>query len=445
LIPYYIALNFFESILKLNGYPIQEAKKQLADIQNIPENEYESHIFKQRKAIVEYHLKHNSFYKSFLGDSSTEKWEGIPIMRKKDLQIPLKDRISQGFNIKECYVSKTSGSSGTPLVFAKDKYCHALTWAEIIDRFGWFSIDFNHSYQARFYGIPLSFLAYQKERLKDRLSHRFRFPIFDLSEKKLEEFLTIFRKKEFYFINGHTSSIVLFAKYLKEKKIILTDVCPSLKYCVVTSEMLYDSDKKLLEEILNVPIINEYGASEIDLIAFTNSKDEFIVNSETLFVEILDENNNSVPHGETGNVVITSLYNMAQPLIRYEVGDLGILSPNSTLKTPILQQLIGRSNDIAYLPSGKTVPGHTLYYVTKSVIEDDGNVKEFIVEQLTLDRFKIIYVSDTELQKEQIDTIHKAMTQYLEEGLSIQLEKVAVLDRSNRGKLKQFISSIEQK
>ncbi|MFT4643971.1 MAG: phenylacetate-CoA ligase, partial [Planctomycetota bacterium] len=103
-----------------------------------------------------------------------------------------------------------------------------------------------------------------------------------------------------------------------------------------------------------------------------------------------------------------------------------------------------RSNDIAYLPSGKTVPGHTLYYVTKSVIEDDGNVKEFIVEQLTLETFKIIYVSDTELQKEQINTIHKAMTQYLEEGLSIQLEKVAVLDRSNRGKLKQFYSYLNK-
>ena len=437
-------MNFFESILKLNGYSIQEAKKQLADIQNIPENEYNLYVVNQRKAIVDYHLKNNSFYQSFARNISSETWEDIPIMQKKDIQIPLKDRISQGFNIKDCYVSKTSGSSGTPLIFAKDKYCHALTWAEIIDRFGWFSIDFNRSYQARFYGIPLGVFAYQKERLKDRLSHRFRFPIFDLSEKKLNEFLGVFRKKKFYFINGHTSSIVLFAKFLKEKNLILTDVCPSLKYCVVTSEMLYDSDKKLLQEVLNVPIINEYGASEIDLIAFTNEKDEFIVNSETLFVEILDEENNPVPHGEVGKVVITSLYNKAQPLIRYEVGDLGILSPKSTLKRPILQQLIGRSNDIAYLPSGKTVPGHTLYYVTKSVIEDDGNVKEFVVEQLTIDTFKIIYVSDTELQKEQINNIHKAMSDYLEEGLEVVLEKVDVLDRSNRGKLKQFYSYLNK-
>ena len=437
-------MNFFETILKLNGFPIQEAKKQLADIQNIPENEYESYVLKQRKAIVDYHITNNSFYKSFIGSTSTNVWEDIPIMQKKDIQIPLKERMSQDFNKKKCYVSKTSGSSGIPLTFAKDKYCHALSWAGIIDRFGWFSIDFNRSYQARFYGIPLGFLTYQKERLKDRLSHRFRFPIFDLSDKKLEEFLTIFRKKKFYFINGHTSSIVLFAKYLKEKNLILTEVCPSLKYCVVTSEMLYDSDKKLLQEILNVPIINEYGTSEIELIAFTNSKDEFIINSETLFVEILDEENNPVPHGDLGKIVVTSLYNKAHPLIRYEAGDLGVLSSKSTLKTPILQELTGRSNDIAYLPSGKTVPGHTLYYVTKNVIEDDGNVKEFVVEQIALETFKIIYVSDTELQKEQIDVIHKAMSKYLEENLTIQLERVEVLDRSNRGKLKQFYSNLNK-
>lgn len=434
-------MNFFETILKLNGFPIKEAKKQLAEIQEIPEKEYESYVFKQRDAIVEYHLKNNSFYNTFLGDASTKKWEDIPVMQKKDIQVPLEDRISKGFSIKKCYVSKTSGSSGTPLIFAKDKYCHALTWAEIINRFGWFNINFNSSYQARFYGIPLGFVNYQKERLKDRLSHRFRFPIFDLSEKKLEEFLQVFRKKKFYFINGHTSSIVLFAKFLQKKNLILTEVCPTLTYCVVTSEMLYDSDKKLLQVVLNVPIINEYGASEIDLIAFTNQKDEFIVNSETLFVEILDENNQAVPHGEVGKIVVTSLYNKAQPLIRYEVGDLGILSPKSTLKTPILQQLVGRSNDIAYLPSGKTVPGHTLYYVTKSVIEDDGNVKEFIVEQLALDTFKIVYVSERELNETNVDTIHKAMSQYLEADLNIQLERVEVLDRSNRGKLKQFYSN----
>ena len=65
----------------------------------------------------------------------------------------------------------------------------------------------------------------------------------------------------------------------------------------------------------------------------------------------------------------------------------------STPKKPILQQLIGRTNDIAILPSGKKSPGLTFYYVTKSIIEDDGNVKEFIIKQTKIDTFEIEYVS----------------------------------------------------
>ncbi|GHC44571.1 phenylacetate--CoA ligase family protein [Ulvibacter litoralis] len=435
-------MNLFESTLKLNGFPISEAKKRLQEIQEISEADYEAYVTKARMDIVMFHLNENPFYQSFVGSKTVPQWKDLPILQKKDLQKPLKERLSKGYAEKNCYQNKTSGSSGHPFVFAKDKMCHALTWAEILDRFGWYNINFNTSLQARFYGIPLDTVGYQKERFKDRLSSRYRFPIFDLSEEKLELFLEKFRSKKFDYINGYTSSIVLFAKFLKKKNIVLTTICPSLKQCIVTSEMLYDSDKKLLETTFGVPVINEYGASELDLIAFTNAQDEFVVNSETLFVEIVDENNQPVLHGESGRIIITSLYNKAHPLIRYDVGDTGILSPASTFKKPILQQLVGRTNDVATLPSGKTVPGLTFYYVTKSVIEDDGNVSEFVIEQTALDTFKITYVSEKALTSEEISTIKKALYTYLEEGLTLTFERVSVLNRNNRGKLKQFISNL---
>jgi phenylacetate-CoA ligase len=175
----------------------------------------------------------------------------------------------------------------------------------------------------------------------------------------------------FDYINGYTSSIVLFAKFLQDKNVvILKEVCPTLKVCMVTSEMLFESDKKLLKTWLGVPVVNEYGASELDLIAYTDRNDDFIVNSETLFVEILDENNHPVPKGEEGRIVITSLYNKAHPFIRYDIGDLGSFCETGTLQKPILKSLTGRTNDVALLPNGKKVPGLTFYYVTKSIIED---------------------------------------------------------------------------
>ena len=419
---------------------MQEAKTELQKIIAIPEEDYGLFIEQKKAEIVNFHLINNPFYKELIGFDPFENWSDLPVLNKRNLQKPLKERLSFGYNEKTVYLNKTSGSSGHPFVFAKDKFCHALTWASNIYRFGWYGIDFNSSYQARFYGIPMDFIGNKKERFKDFLSHRFRFSIFNLSDEVLEGFLKNFRTKKFDYINGYTSSIVLFAKFLQKKNIVLKQICPTLKVCMVTSEMLFEEDKLLLEKQFGIPIVNEYGASELDLIAFQNPEGDWQVNSETLFVEILDENNQAVPNGTSGRIVITSLFNKAHPFIRYDIGDIGILDEKSTLKKPILKQLIGRTNDVAILPSGKKSPGLTFYYVTKSIIEDDGNVKEFVIKQTKIDQFEVVYVSESELNVEQIEKINQAVSLYLEPNLNFTFSRKKTLERSNRGKLKQFTS-----
>ena len=435
--------KFFNLSLVLNGFPIRKATDELKKIESISANDFENYVLEQRNKIATFHLNNNKFYRELVGKSAFQNWNELPVMTKKELQKPLKVRLSNDYSIKDVYVNKTSGSSGIPFVFAKDKFCHALTWANNINRFGWFGIDFNSSLQARFYGIPLDFIGNKKERFKDFLSHRYRFPVFDLSDSVLEEVLLKFQTKKFTYINGYTSSIVLFAKFLKQKNIVLNNVCPSLKFCIVTSEMLFEDDKLLLQQQFGVTVINEYGASELDLIAFQNPAGEWQINSETLFVEILDDNNNPVPNGQEGRIVITSLYNKAQPFIRYAVGDMGVLDEKSTYKKPILKKLIGRTNDFALLPSGKKSPGLTFYYVTKSIIEDDGNVKEFVIKQTQIDTFEIEYVSQNELTANQILKIEKAIATYLESGLHFKFNRKEKLQRSRSGKLKQFESMVK--
>jgi phenylacetate-CoA ligase len=207
--------------------------------------------------------------------------------------------------------------------------------------------------------------------------------------------------------------------------------------------MLFEDDKALLEKQFGIPVVNEYGASELDLIAFQNPIGEWQSNCETLFIEVLDDNNNVLPNGKEGRIVITSLYNKAHPFIRYDIGDIGILDEKSTLKKPILKKLLGRTNDIAILPSGKKSPGLTFYYITKSIIEDDGNVKEFVIKQTKIDTFNIEYVSNFELTEVQIQQIKNATTTYLEEGLMFYFIRKEKLERSKSGKLKQFVSLIK--
>jgi phenylacetate-CoA ligase len=439
-----VALKIFDISLRLNGFPIEVAREFLSEIVAVPEKDYADFLEKRKRDIAEFHLQNNPLYKSIVGKSSFETWTDLPIMKKSDLQKPLSQRLSKGYSEKNVFINKTSGSSGDPMTFAKDKFCHALIWANIMRRFKWYGIDFNHSWQARFYGMPLDKIANAKLRLKDFLSHRYRFNIFDFSDAGMDKMIDVFRNKKFDYINGYTNSVLLLAKHLQKKNIVLKNICPTLKVFISTSEMLFDNDRKFLEKQLGVPVVNEYGAAELDVMAFENLEKNWEVNAETTFIEIVDENDNVLPYGKEGRIIVTSLYNKAHPMIRYDVGDIGILDEKSTAKKPILKKLTGRTNDVAILPSGKRSPGMTFYSITKKLFDDDGNVKEFVIKQTKTDTFEIDYTSEKPLTDLEIAHMRKVLSDYLEPGLQFFFNRKEMSERGKSGKLKQFVSLLKQ-
>jgi len=429
-------MNIIDISLLINKYPIVKAKKLMSSLVRITESEKKAYINNRKNEIVNYHLENNCFYKNKV--NVFKKWEDLPILTKKDIQVPLQKRLSKGFYEKNTYTNKTSGSTGNPFFFAKDKFCHALTWASIQYRFGVHGLYGKK--QARFYGLPKSSLAKFKERLKDFFSNRYRFNVFDLSNKALETWVLNFKKNKYVYLNGYTTVLVLFAKFLIKKETVLKQICPTIKACVVTSEMCSMSDRELMKKGFGVPVINEYGASELDLIAFEDEELDWVVNTESIFVEILDDNNKVLPYGNSGRIVITALYNKAHPFIRYDVGDIGcIVREKGKL---ILKDLIGRKEDYVKLPSGKTSPGLTFYYVTKSLMEKSQNVNEIKVIQKELNIFEIHYVAENPLSLIEKNRIEKELTNYLEPNLIIRFYKFEFLERSQRGKLKQFQSLI---
>lgn len=432
-------MDLIDYSLRFNNYPIVKARKKLKEIHDLQKRDFNSYVNNQKIEIVNYHLENNEFYKNLV-NTKDWNWNSLPILDKNDLQIPLKERLSKGYTLKNVFKNKTSGSTGNPFYFAKDKFSHALTWAIIKNRFNWYNL--HGKKQARFYGLPKDALTKHKERLKDVFSNRYRFNVFNLSDEALKTWVAKFASTKFVYLNGYTTVIVVFAKYLISKNIVLKNICPTLKACLVTSEMLFDTDKLLLQKAFGIPIINEYGASELDLIAFEDINNNWILNTETLYVEVLDDNNNVLEEGTTGNIVITSLYNKANPFIRYKIGDKGAIK-KINYKQYILQKLEGRSEDLVKLPSGKVAPGLTFYYITKSIMEDSGEIKEIKIIQTTLDSFKIEYVSKNELDTRQKEKIKNALLDYLEPDLKINFLRIEHLKRSKSGKLKQFTSLIK--
>ncbi|MCB9276504.1 MAG: hypothetical protein H6564_20890 [Lewinellaceae bacterium] len=108
--------------------------------------------------------------------------------------------------------------------------------------------------QARFYGIPLDWKGWAFEQVKDYLSSRRRFPVFDLSPGVLDSWVKRFRRQAFDYLYGYTSSMAYFARYLLDKGIVLKRLCPSLKVCIVTSELCTPEDRQVLQQGFGIPV-----------------------------------------------------------------------------------------------------------------------------------------------------------------------------------------------
>jgi phenylacetate-CoA ligase len=428
-------MDFFRLGLKLQNFPITKAERDLIEVRENLSDEFQDF---RKWEIFNFHKKNNPFYQEFCQSDSIKKWIDIPIIKKKHIQRPVEELLSSGYTKSTVYINNTSGSTGQPFFFAKDKYAHAMTWALIFDRFAQYGIEYGKSKQARFYGLPLSGLGFWKEKLKDTLSNRVRFSVFDLSDEVLERYLKVFQKTKFDYINGYASSLVLFAKYLIKKNLVLKNESPRLKVCFTTSEMCSDDDRVIMEKGFGVKVVNEYGAAELDLLAFEDLEGDWIISNENIFLEILDDEDKPLPPGEEGRIIITALHNKAMPFIRYELGDIGVVSATKKGVFQVLQKLVGRTNDIAQLPSGKKVPGLTFYYISKRLLEEGGFMKEFIIKQIANDAFHFEYIADREINNEELQSVQRAMDQYMEPGLKLSFERKTFIDRTKAGKLKHF-------
>jgi phenylacetate-CoA ligase len=427
--------------MQWKGYPIKEAMLELEKIQ--AETAIDSHRNQQYAwQIFQFHLDHNAWYAQWIDNKKLSTWNDIPVLTKADMQVDMSERLTYGYHRKNTHVHNTSGSTGTPFFFSKDKFCHAMSWALIHNRFGWHGIEIGRDLQARFYGIPLNPWKYRMEQIKDRIATRVRFPVFDLSDSVLAGYVKRFKNKPFRYVNGYTSSLVLMARYCLRNQIVMKEICPTLQAVFTTSEVCDDIDRRLIASGFGVKVVNEYGAAELDLIGFEDADGNFLLSNETVMVEVVDENNLPVPDGVVGRVLVTSLYNKSMPFIRYELGDRMVLTGKTKHGYKIIDRVEGRTNDIAKLPSGKISPGLTFYYISKSLLEGGGFMKEFIIKQKALHHFHFEYVADREILPQEEENVRQAMNTYLEPGLKATFERLDKIQRTAAGKLKHFFSEL---
>jgi phenylacetate-CoA ligase len=140
-------------------------------------------------------------------------------------------------------------------------------------------------------------------------------------------------------------------------------------------------------EAFGAPMIGQYGSKEAQLIAVQcPTGDHYHVNDEAVLVEILDQEGRVCLPGQIGRVVVTQLWNFAQPIIRYDHGDLATLGTSCACgrTLTVLDRIVGRATQLFRFPDGNRVAPVVPERVIRSMLNAQywqlAQIEPFLVE-----------------------------------------------------------------
>jgi phenylacetate-CoA ligase len=93
-----------------------------------------------------------------------------------------------------------------------------------------------------------------------------------------------------------------------------------------SGSMLFPQVRDKIRSAFAAPVLDAYTMTEFGLIASECTAAELHIDTTSVYVEVVDDDGNIAPAGETGELVITGLRNRAMPLLRYRTGDFGGIS-----------------------------------------------------------------------------------------------------------------------
>jgi phenylacetate-CoA ligase len=108
-------------------------------------------------------------------------------------------------------------------------------------------------------------------------------------------------------------------------------------------------------EVFGAKISDRYSSTEFGFLAIQCPGSEHLHAMQfNNYIEILNDNNQPCGIGEPGRVVVTSLQNLAMPIIRYELGDVAAFGPpcEHGINLPVFEPRIVRTREFLLLADG---------------------------------------------------------------------------------------------
>lgn len=357
--------------------------------------------------------------------------EDFPIISKRDIRGHEREFISDDYKAENLERLRTSGSTGEPFMFYRTKksfdYTYATLWRGLL-RFGIRP------------GQRRAFIKGIFETARPPFSERVRYGLKEFLNKCIfvdAHFLTlnddnlhrslkrILLYRPVYF-HGYASTIYTLAQYAERNNIDCSVL--QLTAVVTESEKCHAFQREAIERVFHAPVVENYGCVEFGMIAQPARDGQFCINEDHIKIETDPD----------GSAILTNLDEFGFPLIRFKNGDrVAIGEVHDELPYRTLTSVEGRIAETIHLPQGGVVHGYMVMYPISKHMK---YLREYQVYQPDIDHLLIRIVESGFLPAQIAQQIIREMQTIVGTAMDVQIQRVASIPLTKRGK-RTFVCS----
>ena len=363
----------------------------------------------------------------------------FPVINRADVKEHFTEMLARGIDVNKCKVTHSSGTTGEPVEYAYDlralNYARAIKvreklWCGVRPGDRWVNIAMTRKRGGHQItgGTWRTFLKMYAAKGID----------VDVIEDPDDQVKQILAFKPGV-LQSYPTSLHSLALEVRRRKI--TSWKPRLIFTV--AELLGEDTRMLVREVFGQEILDIYGLIEVGDVGWQCRKAaEYHINADAILVEFLNDGKVVAP-GEIGEIVVTSLYNKAMPLIRYRSSDAGRPSDGHCTcgcNLPTMRVIDGKMLDFLVLPGGKLVSPH----VPKKALLFVEGILRFQIVQHTVSEIDVLCEAAPDWNENTPRQIENALRPIVGAGVRITPQQVDQIERAKSGKIKVIISHVSK-
>ena len=409
----------------------------------------ESEVLAQRDAKVAEFMRradrdspfwHETFHQAGLraSDLGVESLTALPIMSKETARLEM-DRITTRpwvTGTRKGVAAHTSGTTGMALHLTLSQECFQREYAFRDLHRSWGGIRPGDR-TATIAGHPVVPTEHMDPPFW-RHNAAFNQTIFSsihLTESTLPLYVRELKRLAPKLIHGYPSSLYIVALSCLESG--EEGIRPQSVFC--HSETLLDRQRESIERAFGCKAFNWYGNTEMTVNIVECESGRLHVKNEHSLVEFLRVDGTPAEPGEYARIITTGFGNDATPLIRYDTGDVAVLSSDRCdcgRPGPLVAEVLGRHEDIFVTPDGRLVGR------LDHVFKDALNVVEAQLFQPDVDTVIVRVVRRAGYGPADEAMILRELRLRLGQAIVLTFEYVDQIPRTSNGKFRFAVSLV---